>query len=670
MRTGKGLVMHLRKVTVEGFRASAGSPVSVEFPGRFSVLAGSNGIGKTTINDAIYWAHLERFPRLQPPDASLLGPAPRTIDVEYAMEVDPADEGALGNARSSMGLGAPIWRRNLERSLGQVRAVGIDSAVDGYDQLRLVYLPAARNPVDQLSRRETRVLLELMRAEQRRNPSGGSLAQVKAQAERMLKSLATQQLLVDVQGRIAETLKDLTSGVQEHFAFLGTQRVDDAYLARVLELLLATTATTDDARRLEGASLGYVNLLHIAVTLAGIPDPVKPPVGPPPPAPGVPTAEQTDQAGAAAAEPPPAHPAARRQELGEEEAAAVHRARLAEADDRAEEQQDSFWPDLFHATVLIEEPEAHLHPQLQHGLIRYLRASTDERPDLQIIVSTHAGEMISACKPNDLVIVRRDTSGEVVSRVIANIPWEEDAGRKVRRMAQLHLDASRSGALFADRVVLVEGITEAALLRVIGRAWAGEDRAMRSFIDALAIVPIGNRIGEWPVRLLAEPGHELARQVAVLGDTDKRPESPGDSLPPPQPPAWHGAFDSSEHVQFFWSAPTLEPTLVPGNEELVKEALKACGKDLGSTPTEKNVDDFFREKKNKPLKGEFAFELAAQVEDNLATTTVPAQLVELFNWLWHDHAPGVAAEGREVAGEDDATDLSQVEDVDDPFDLL
>lgn len=661
--------MHLRKVTVEGFRASASSPVSVDFPGRFSVLAGSNGIGKTTINDAIYWAHVERFPRLQAPDASLLGPAPRTIDIEYAMEADPAKEGALGNARRSMGFGAPTWRRNLERSLGQARPAGIDSVVDGHDQLRLVYLPAARNPVDQLSRRETRVLLELMSAEQRRNPTGGSLGQVKAQAERMLKSLTTQQLLLDVQGRIAENLKDLTSGAQEHFAFLGTQRVDDAYLARVLELLLATTATTGDARRLEGASLGYVNLLHIAVTLAGIPDPVKPPVGPPPPAPGAPTA---GQAAAEGTEPTPAQPADQAEDLSEEEAAAFGRARLAETDERAEEQRDSFWPELFHATVLIEEPEAHLHPQLQHGLIRYLRASTDARPDLQVIVSTHAGEMISACKPNDLVIVRRDTSGQVVSRVIANIPWEEDTGRKVRRMTQLHLDASRSGALFADRAVLVEGITEAALVRAIGRAWAGEDRAKRSFIDALAVVPIGNRIGEWPVRLLAEPGHELARQVAVLCDTDKRPENPGDPLPAPQPPAWHGAFASSDHVQFFWSAPTLEPTLVPGNEELVKHALKGCGKDLGSTPTARNVDDFFREKKNKPLKGEFAFELAAQIEDNLATTSVPAQLVDLLDWLWHDHAPAPdGAEGPELWAEGDP-DADPIEGVDDsdPFDLL
>ncbi|MET8426852.1 AAA family ATPase [Nocardia sp. NPDC004860] len=124
---------------MEGFRAAAMSPVSVEFPGRFSLLVGSNGVGKTTINDAIYWAHVERFPQLQQPDAAVLGPAPRRIDVEYAMETDPAEEGALGQARQASGLGAPMWRRTLERSLGRARAVGIDSTVDGYEPMPLTY---------------------------------------------------------------------------------------------------------------------------------------------------------------------------------------------------------------------------------------------------------------------------------------------------------------------------------------------------------------------------------------------------------------------------------------------------------------------------------------------------------------------------------------------------
>ncbi|WP_164992785.1 hypothetical protein [Streptomyces lydicus] len=48
--------------------------------------------------------------------------------------------------------------------------------------------------------------------------------------------------------------------------------IDDSYLARVLELMLAVVEGRTSARPLEVSGLGYVNLLHMAVTLAAIPD--------------------------------------------------------------------------------------------------------------------------------------------------------------------------------------------------------------------------------------------------------------------------------------------------------------------------------------------------------------------------------------------------------------
>ena len=611
--------MYLRSIEVEGYRASALRPITCNLPGRFSLLLGANGSGKTTINEAIVIAHRHRFPRLPSVDAAVLGPPPRAVRVEYAYEDELGKEGALGTALRARGYPAPSWGRPLERSLGRVRAGSPVHATEGHDNIRLIYLPALRNPVDELSRRDAQVLLELLRAEQLRRPDGRGLAGLRAQAEAMLQSLTAQQLVANLEGRIAEQLATLSGGVREHYAFVGTQRVDDAYLARVFEMLLATTPARGEAQRLEAASLGYVNLLHIAVTLAGIPEPSA-------------LSDYTDPDSSLCC--PGGH--AKPDELTDSAMPdtgelAEARRRLNEVSQSAEDDQDSFFPELFHATVLIEEPEAHLHPQMQYGLVRYLRRVVQERPDLQVIVTTHAGEMTAACDPSELVVVRRDVENAVVTRAICDLPLPSTQRRTLFQQTRLHLDATRSAALFGEFVLFVEGVTDAALLRVFGRAWALQDARKMSFIDALPIIPVGHKVGEWPVRLLATRTFELVRRVAVLSDTDRRGD-PGDPPPEPEPPAWHTQLDD-DSARFFWSQPTLEPSLVPGNEPAVGEALSRLGLSYSTPLTADQVDKIFRETGSRK-KGEFAIILASELESRLADVVLPRNLTKLFDWLY------------------------------------
>ena len=257
--------MHLSQLRVRGLRGCADGELELKLPGRFAVLAGANAAGKTTISDALYLGHSQRFPQLPRLSAAALGAADRHVEVEYSYASPTEPEGPLGrqlqsqSSHSAPGTLATVWSKTLHRNLGTIAARPLLSS-EVESQMLLVHLPAWRNPLDELARRETRVLVELLRAQQQNSGRGRNLAGLRGRASGLLEALATDDLLQNLEARVGEHLRALTAGVSRNWPYIRGQVVDDRYLARVLELMLATIEGREHALPLEVAGLGYVEI--------------------------------------------------------------------------------------------------------------------------------------------------------------------------------------------------------------------------------------------------------------------------------------------------------------------------------------------------------------------------------------------------------------------------
>lgn len=119
--------------------------------------------------------------------------------------------------------------------------------------------------------------------------------------------------------------------------------------------------------------------------------------------------------------------------------------------------------------VLIEEPEAHLHVQVQQVFIKNAYDILRNNPMLknkndyctQMIVSTHSSSIALECKFSDLRYFRRTKSPEGLPiSVVINLSSVFGISTQTSRFVTRYLRTTHCDLFFADAAILVEGAGE------------------------------------------------------------------------------------------------------------------------------------------------------------------------------------------------------------------
>ncbi|MCG9066262.1 AAA family ATPase [Laribacter hongkongensis] len=329
-------------------------------------------------------------------------------------------------------------------------------------------------------------------------------------------------------------------------------------------------------------------------------------------------------------------------------------------------------PDSCYRGLIVEEPEAHLHPQLQAVLLQYLESikSVDGEKPVQLFVTSHSPNFASIANLESLVCLV-DEGGSVATFFPRDVEFAKGKREKLER----YLDVTRAELFFARRVIFVEGAAELMMVDALAKRIGCDLRQHGVSLISVeglnfdSFLPLfGDKALKIPVAVLTD-ADPVAPKPAKKADGTAAPEkaaapvgaaavgagdppkdedddaepvypAPGDVITVSANTAKMKACEDT-YVKVFYGLKTFEYDLAlePANREPMLAALKELHPKIATALTatvNAAADDaakakalfcgMFERSRNNVQKGSFAQALAQVIADPKLPFTVPAYI--------------------------------------------
>lgn len=285
--------------------------------------------------------------------------------------------------------------------------------------------------------------------------------------------------------------------------------------------------------------------------------------------------------------------------------------------------------------VGLEEPESHLHPNLQdhlahniESLIRH-QVTGNYRKDIQLLITSHSTHITTKIDfENTVVLYKKD--GDVVSHYILDGFSTDALGKKQIKYLNKYLDAVNTNLFYSRNIILVEGISEKLLLPVFFEMITGHSTEKSS----CCIINVNGLAFSYFLEIIK---NGFFQQCLVLTDQDS------DTKAKERAANLADRYKGISQIKVgITESTTFEKDLIKSNatktgRKILLEVLKEVRPNSGATYIAKlgvgdiDVDGYFA--LIEGYKSEFAYSLMLTLEDNRQGFTVPKYIVDGINFF-------------------------------------